>query len=160
QTPTAHGAIWLAYFFSSANQRKRSPSAKPRLPRTTRFVDENILGPRTAPASLPTRSTRLAAQMRRRRCGNSMGSRVLMSLGPHEPLQAGCAFCSPKSNNNGEALPAFLKSGWGCLLWTSSAKRRLIGREFPAPVVCASRGRGDPDGCEKICFGEEALTRY
>jgi hypothetical protein len=33
--------------------------------------------------------------------------------------QAGRALYSQKSNNNGEALPEFLKSGWGQLLWKS-----------------------------------------
>ncbi len=49
----------------------------------------------------PTRSTRLAARRRRRRCESDMGSRVVMSLSPHEPLHAGRSLCSAKSNNNG-----------------------------------------------------------
>ena len=55
-------------------------------PTTPRFSDDGILGPRIAPASPPTRSTRLAAQRRRKRCGSGMGSRVLMRLSPHKPL--------------------------------------------------------------------------
>ena len=60
--------------------------AKPRSPPTTRLLDETTPGPRTAPASLPTRSTRLAAPRRRRRCGSGMGSRPLRSPSPHKPL--------------------------------------------------------------------------
>src|SRR5262249_7215607 len=39
--------------------------------------------------SPPTRSTRLAARRRRRRCGNGMGSRVLTTLSARESLSAG-----------------------------------------------------------------------
>jgi tetratricopeptide (TPR) repeat protein len=72
-----------------------------------RFVDATTPGPKTAPASLPMRSPRLAAQRTRRRCGSGMGSRVLMSLSHHEPLQAGRVLCSPKSNNDGELYRLF-----------------------------------------------------
>ena len=41
-------------------------------PLTTRPSDETTPGPRTAPASPPTRSSRLAARRRRRRCGSGM----------------------------------------------------------------------------------------
>src|SRR6266436_1244305 len=68
-------AICLAYSLSSVIRPRRSLLAKPRLPHTTRFLDGITPGPRTVPASLPTRSTRLAVLRRRRRCESGMGSR-------------------------------------------------------------------------------------
>jgi hypothetical protein len=87
-------------------QRKRSLLARRLSSPTRRFLDGTTHRPRTAPASPPTRSTRLAVQRRRRRCGRSMGSRVRIALSPREPL---CVWtlCSPKSNNNAEALELF-----------------------------------------------------
>ncbi len=77
-------------------------------------------GPRTAPASQPTRSTRLAAQRRRRRCGSGMGSRVLKTLSPHEPLSGWPRTLLAKVKQQRRALPAFLKSGWAALSSSST----------------------------------------
>jgi hypothetical protein len=81
----ARAAISPAYSSPPAIRTKRSRSARKLLPAMTRLWDMTTLGQRTAPASPPTRSTRLAAQRRRRRCGSGMGSRSLRSPSPHEP---------------------------------------------------------------------------
>jgi hypothetical protein len=52
-----------------------------------------------------------------------------MSLSHHEPLQAGRALCSPKSNQQRRAFIGFFEVGWSCFFWKSSAKRRLIRRD-------------------------------
>ena len=67
-----------------AARPKRLPSGKPPSPHTTRLLDRITPGPRTAPTSLSTRSTHLAAQRMQRRCRRGMGSRVLTTLSPHE----------------------------------------------------------------------------
>jgi len=61
------------------------PWRKPRSQPKKWLSAQITLGQRIAPASPPTRSTRSAAPRRRRPCGRDIGSRVLMSLSPHEP---------------------------------------------------------------------------
>jgi hypothetical protein len=92
-----------------------------------------VRSPRTAPASPLTRSTRLAAQWRRRRCGSGMGSRVLMSLSPHEPLSDWPRTLLAKVKQQRRALAAFLKSGWAIFSGNRSRKRGPVRR---APCSC------------------------
>jgi tetratricopeptide (TPR) repeat protein len=89
QSPIAGAAICLACGFLWVVRPKRSLLARPPSPHTTRPLDGITPGPKTAPASLPTRSTRLAARRRRRRCGNGMGSLSLRSPSPHDALVLG-----------------------------------------------------------------------
>jgi len=99
-------------------------------PTMTRFLDGTTPGPTTAPASLPTRSTRLAAQGRRRRYGNGMGSRVLTNPSPHEPLAA--AFEGPLSKMPCAALRRHgsrcRRSGGGALaVWAACSVEKIPG---------------------------------
>src|SRR5262249_35427268 len=99
------------------------------LPTTTRLLDETTPGPRTAPASPPTRSTRLAAPRRRRPCGSGMGSRVLTTLSEsgHDLYPAGRALCCKSQTTNGGLYREF-EVGCGRPFLKSGAKRRLIRR--------------------------------
>src|SRR5262245_39997519 len=62
-----------------------------------RLLDLTTLGRRKAPALLPTRSTRLAARRRRRRCGTGIGSRLFKNetrallVRPAHPVQTAAA---------------------------------------------------------------------
>jgi tetratricopeptide (TPR) repeat protein len=99
---------------------------------TTKFSDGITPGPRKAPASPPMRSTRLAAQRRRRRCGSGMGSRVLTTQSAHERLSGWPRTLLAKVKQQRRALAAFLKWGWAAL----SRNRAGKGGSFdarPAP---------------------------
>ena len=97
-------------------------------PTTPRFSDDGILGPRIAPASPPTRSTRLAAQRRRKRCGSGMGSRVLMRLSPHKPLSGWPRTLFAKVKQQRRGFTGFFEVGG----WTTfSGNRGQKGGSFP-----------------------------
>ncbi len=63
--------------WTPAIRAKRSPSARPLLPRMKKFWVKIIPRPRPPPASPPMRSTRWAARTRRRRCAPAMASQKL-----------------------------------------------------------------------------------
>ena len=86
QAPIAYAPICPAYYFLLANQQKRWGRCGRPCRTRQRSWTLTTPGPRTAPASLPTRSMRLGAQRRQRRCGSGMGSRDLRTLSPY-PLQ-------------------------------------------------------------------------
>jgi hypothetical protein len=77
-----------------------------------------------------------------------MGSRVLRSLNPSEPLSELAAHYAHQSQTTTATFTGFFEVVVGCLIWKSKAKRRLIRRASGAVVRMASRGRGDPDGSE------------
>jgi hypothetical protein len=91
-------------------------------PTTPRFSDDGILGPRIAPAS--PRSTRLAAQRRRKRCGS--GALWVTSsddLTPHKPLSGWLRTLLAKVKQQRRALPAFLKLEWADPFWKSRPEK-------------------------------------
>src|SRR5262249_46146349 len=55
----------------------------------------------------------------------------------------------PKRNNNAPFQVDFLKSEVADLFWKSREKRGSFDAR-PRAVVCASRGRGDTEGCEGL----------
>src|SRR5262249_33548613 len=83
--------------------------------------------------SPPTRSTRLAAQRRRRRCASVMGSRVLRSRSPPEPLSGWHS--ARQSQTTTAAFTGFFEVGGGRSFLEIERKRTLIRRASRA-VVC------------------------
>jgi hypothetical protein len=85
-------------------------------------------GPRKAPVSLPTRSTRLAVPRGRRRCASGTASRVLTTPSAHEPLpgigdapRGGSRRSSARAAGR-RAIPA--RHGWALLTGQTRAKIR------------------------------------
>jgi len=75
QKQTVHVTISPPSSFRPVPRPKRLPSLRPLAPIMRRLSDQITLGRRTAPASLPMRSTRLDAQRMRRCCGSGIGAR-------------------------------------------------------------------------------------
>ena len=98
-----------ACFSRAASRPKRSPSARPLSLPTPSCLAWTTPGPRTAPASPPKRSMRLAAQKKRRHCGSGMGSRGLRAPSPY---QFQFEFCRPRwaLRRQRPASPAFAES--------------------------------------------------
>jgi tetratricopeptide (TPR) repeat protein len=79
RTPVSRVTTCLACCFSWAARPRRSLSPRPLSLHTPRFLDRITPGPRAAPASPQTRSTRLAAPTKPQRCGSGMGSQARSS---------------------------------------------------------------------------------
>src|SRR5262249_28355501 len=112
---------------------KPSPSARLRSPVTTSLLDVITPGRRTAPASLPMRSTRLAARMRPRRCGSGTGSQLLISLSPHDPLLGWPRTLLAKVKPTTRRFRLIFEVGLGGTFLEIQVKQEAHSTRFPAP---------------------------
>src|SRR5262249_44443560 len=111
-------------------------------------VSDNIIyGLKSPPLSLATRSMRLAAQRRRRRCGNGMGSRVVTTLSTPHVYQGWLRTLLVKIKQQRRGFTGVFEVGGRRHFLEIEDEKEAHSTRIRA-VVWASRGRGDPDGLE------------